>query len=257
MLEKGKYIIFLDVDGTVYDGKGVPKRNVEALARAKALGHKVFLNTGRAYCILPQALMDAVKPDGVVCAMGTTVYVGAERIFSAHFTQEDAEILLRFGDTYALRTLPESEERLVSLRMEAFEGQDHFAEDTDDLFRRYPDMKVCKVSYMQEVDESLLAPLRGRFHVYAHSGYAEIPAHGCDKATGIAAVCAYYGVGREAAIAIGDSGNDYDMVKYAGVGVAMGNASADIKAIADFVTLTCEEGGVGHAVEELVLKNEV
>jgi hydroxymethylpyrimidine pyrophosphatase-like HAD family hydrolase len=55
-------------------------------------------------------------------------------------------------------------------------------------------------------------------------------------------------------IAIGDSGNDLSMIEFAGLGVAMGNASNEIKAQADFVTDTNMNDGVAMVVEEFILK---
>jgi len=52
---------------------------------------------------------------------------------------------------------------------------------------------------------------------------------------------------------MGDAGNDYHMIKYAGLGVAMGNATDDIKAIADHITATNDEHGVAKAIQKFVL----
>ncbi len=252
-LDDGKYIIFLDIDSTVFDGRGVPERNVKALARARAAGHKVFLNTGRADCIVTKEIRDAVQPDGVVSAMGTGIFIGDECIYSAYMSKEDALCLVKFGEERGLFVIVESIERLVSMNGPAYLNQNNFIDTAEELFVRYPDMNVCKVSYMQKVPEEELAVLRERFKgVYAHSGYVEIPTGTCNKATAIERVCQYYGVPVSRSIAMGDSGNDYDMVKFAGIGVAMGNASQDIKDVADFITLDCREGGVGYAIEKLI-----
>ena len=57
-------------------------------------------------------------------------------------------------------------------------------------------------------------------------------------------------------MAVGDSGNDEEMLMAAGLGVAMGNASKEIKEISDVVTLTNEECGVAHAIEQYILNAE-
>jgi len=54
-------------------------------------------------------------------------------------------------------------------------------------------------------------------------------------------------------IAIGDNENDYSMIKYAGLGIAMGNAEKSIKEIADHVTLTNDENGVSEALKKFIL----
>ena len=56
----------------------------------------------------------------------------------------------------------------------------------------------------------------------------------------------------DATMAIGDSGNDYSIVKAAAIGVAMDNASDDIKEIADYITASNEEDGVGAALAHFI-----
>ncbi len=64
------------------------------------------------------------------------------------------------------------------------------------------------------------------------------------------------GISIEETMAVGDSGNDEEMLMAAGLGVAMGNASKEIKEISDVVTLTNEECGVAHAIEQYILNAE-
>ena len=90
--------------------------------------------------------------------------------------------------------------------------------------------------------------------VYAHREYVEIPTHGCNKATGMKIVCDHFGSDVKQSIAMGDSINDEDMITYAGIGVAMGNADEYIKSIADYITSSCSEGGVADAIETLIFK---
>jgi hydroxymethylpyrimidine pyrophosphatase-like HAD family hydrolase len=60
----------------------------------------------------------------------------------------------------------------------------------------------------------------------------------------------------ENVMAIGDDFSDIEMLDYAGIGVAMGNAPAAVKACADWVTTTIEEDGVARAVERWILDDE-
>ena len=53
-------------------------------------------------------------------------------------------------------------------------------------------------------------------------------------------------------IAFGDSGNDIDMLRAAGIGVAMGNAEEEAKAAADFVTLANTEDGIVYALKKYI-----
>lgn len=60
---------------------------------------------------------------------------------------------------------------------------------------------------------------------------------------------------QERVMAIGDSGNDIDMVEYAGLGVAMGNAIPEVKEVADVVTDTVDEFGVATAINRYFFGN--
>ena len=61
------------------------------------------------------------------------------------------------------------------------------------------------------------------------------------------------GIPRENSIAIGDSRNDIDIIAAAGLGIAMGNACEELKALAGAITGDCGKGGVGQALRMFVL----
>lgn len=80
----------------------------------------------------------------------------------------------------------------------------------------------------------------------------DVMAEGVSKATGIEAIRAHYNIPLKDVIALGDNENDMDMISYAGVGVAMENATEALKAVADFVTKSNEEDGLVYALERFV-----
>ena len=90
----------------------------------------------------------------------------------------------------------------------------------------------------------------GRFH------NIEFTAANVNKGLGLHFLAKELGISMEETMAVGDSGNDAEMLKAAGLGVAMGNASKAIKDISDVVTLTNEECGVAHAIETYILNAE-
>lgn len=79
----------------------------------------------------------------------------------------------------------------------------------------------------------------------------EIMAAGVSKGVGLEMLGARLRIPREAMIAFGDSTNDLEMLRYAGLGVAMGNATPPVKAVAARTTATCDEDGVAQMIEEL------
>ena len=61
--------------------------------------------------------------------------------------------------------------------------------------------------------------------------------------------CEYFGFSREETMAIGDGGNDVEMLQHAGIGVAMGNARDEVKQVADYVTDSVDDNGVVNALK--------
>jgi Cof subfamily protein (haloacid dehalogenase superfamily) len=74
------------------------------------------------------------------------------------------------------------------------------------------------------------------------------------KSNALRAIAADLGIAPEEIIAIGDSHNDMGMITFAGLGVAMSNAPDEVKAVADYVTLSNAEEGVAAVIEQFVLR---
>lgn len=74
-----------------------------------------------------------------------------------------------------------------------------------------------------------------------------------DKGVGVSVIANKLGIKQKEVICIGDAGNDLAMIKYAGLGVAMGNATDEVKEVADYITFTNEEDGVAHVIEKFML----
>lgn len=75
------------------------------------------------------------------------------------------------------------------------------------------------------------------------------------KGNAVKALGEYYGIRKEEIMCIGDNENDISMIKYAGLGVAMGNAIAGLKQLADYITDTNIEDGVAKALEKFIISN--
>ena len=82
--------------------------------------------------------------------------------------------------------------------------------------------------------------------------YLEVIPKVINKGQGIRDICKVLGISTEEVISFGDAANDIPMLKEAGMGVAMGNASQAVKAAANMVTLTNNEDGIAAALEKLL-----
>jgi len=104
------------------------------------------------------------------------------------------------------------------------------------------------------LDEELRARFAGRLRIVrSYHTFVEGNPLDASKGQGLARLAAHLGIPSQAVMAIGDQDNDADMVAWAGLGVAMGNASPGVKAVADYVAPSVEEDGAAEAIERFVL----
>ena len=94
---------------------------------------------------------------------------------------------------------------------------------------------------------------RDEFYVVRSQKYlVEVLAKGVNKAFGLEKLAQNLNIQPSEIAAIGDAANDIEMLEYAGLAIAMGNASEEVKAIADIVTDTNENNGVIKAIDKLI-----
>jgi len=94
------------------------------------------------------------------------------------------------------------------------------------------------------------------FDIYCYRSkdtYLEITSNKASKVLGIKVLETYFAIKPEEVLAIGDNFNDMDMIKYAGTGIAMGNAPQQVKEASDFVTKSNDQEGIKLALETFVL----
>ena len=97
---------------------------------------------------------------------------------------------------------------------------------------------------------------RGRLTVLrSHELFTEVTSPNASKGNALAFLAERYGIPPAEAIAVGDSDNDISMIRWAGLGVAMGNAAPEVIAAADLVAPSVAEDGLAVVIEELVLRN--
>lgn len=264
--------MFLDIDGTLIDEQEqIQASTVEAVVRARAAGHLLFICTGRSRAEIYPQILD-IGFDGIVSAGGSFVWLDGETRVSRTMPIEDAAFAIdcftRAGiDFYVqsdsavaaspgfrahLRRLLAAE-LAESNRVEA-DGQVQFEKFFDEGGQVLRDDigKMCFLSAATPIDD-IRAAFEGRFDIInatvpvlgPHSG--ELLQRDVNKGSAILEVCRLKGLDPADTIGIGDSINDVEMLELTGVGVAMGNAPDAIKAHADQVTTGVDDNGVWNA----------
>ena len=90
----------------------------------------------------------------------------------------------------------------------------------------------------------------------SQSYYLDVTPPGCNKGTFVQAVAQRLGIASDAVATIGDMQNDLAMFRVSGISIAMGNATDDVKKVANHVTASNEDEGFARAIEMILKKNE-
>ncbi|MCD4738752.1 MAG: Cof-type HAD-IIB family hydrolase [Anaerolineae bacterium] len=127
------------------------------------------------------------------------------------------------------------------------------------LATQQPDkvLLVAAPAAIPVIEEQLRAQLAGEALVFrSHAQFVEVVPRGVDKGSGLAWLTQYLQISPQAVMAVGDQGNDTPMLKWARIGVAMGNAIPEVKAAADWIAPPLEEDGAAAALEHFILSRE-
>ncbi len=257
------YAVFLDIDGTLLLGGVLPEKNITAISKAQLRGHKILLNTGRSYSFIPWDRFSEIRFDGVCAGCGSHVVIGGDVCRSVAVDREFVKSAVRFylergrsvffeGESACFWVNPHKGESANKML-----GAGHYrcyeVTRPEQFDSEFSGERISKFTYWEpgmtrEEHEFWSRELR----VIEHPAYAESVIYGCDKAVAMRVALERLGIPRERSIAMGDSANDTEMLEYAGISVAMGNATPETRAICSFVSTDAADGGVAYALEELL-----
>jgi hydroxymethylpyrimidine pyrophosphatase-like HAD family hydrolase len=245
-------LVALDIDGTLVDRNGfMPDAVAEAVGSVVRARVPVVLSTGRAWHGT-RPLFDelALPPGPTVCSNGAVVvrYPPQEIIKAITF---DPRPVITQVEEFAPGTLIAVEEIGIGYRLnDRFPSNDLtgelIIENTEQLSSRPVTRVILQDPTRSEEEFVALARHLGMHGVTYFIGWGswlDIAPDGVNKATALAEVAAGFGVHASDVLAFGDGRNDIEMLRWAGRGVAMGDAPDEVKAAANDVTETIDDGG--------------
>lgn len=258
-------LIAADIDGTLVDSnKEISPATETAVKKAQSRGAIFTISTGRSVQGLKKYL-HLVKPGTpVVTYNGAVVLIPdtGEVLFEQGLGPAAAEEIILRGVSLGASVTVWSHGRLYSPNKD--ERVEKYRRIYDTECRPIPDpaalaaLGVTKVMWLDEPERTERQQrefrLEGVRCIISEPGYLEFIDEGVSKAEGLKKAAEYLKVKREEVMALGDSYNDTDMLRWAGLGVAMANAEEEVKAAADRLTASNDEDGVARAIERFVLK---
>lgn len=251
-----KYAVFLDIDGTlISDSFEIPERNKKAIAAARENGHMVFINTGRSYGNIPPQLHSQFDVDGIIAGSGVMITMGGETVYKKSMSKELVKRLVEYAfEHLEYWYIFEGLKRIydISIDNEDCSGYKIPLKKPEDYILMNDD-EIQVIAMGVKVPEDFKERFKDEITVFQFDTYADCVIKGINKATGIEKVLELTGIKKENTIAIGDSNNDFDMINYAGIGVAMANSQQSILDIADYVTASAKDCGAAQAIEKFLL----
>ncbi len=275
-------LVALDLDGTLLNTNGtISKENRAAIQTATDQGVTFVIATGRPYCGLPLAMMEETGIQYAITANGASIYraPGKECLFedcmSTDLVIHILKKLLRLemhislfiqGEAYMpaqcrealqkITTLPDSLKEYILSTREGITDMIAFLKE-----RSQPIQKLT-LNFLTNPDGSyvnrdktiqILEQYPEINYLSGGYGNLEFAKAGVTKGKGLSLLCKYLNIPLEQTIACGDSENDLDIMKTAGLGVAMANAPEDIRSQADVITLCNDAHGVAAMLNQWIV----
>ena len=255
MRKKG--VIFLDIDGTLAGRDHVHPRNKEAVSKARKMGYYIILNTGRARSYTSSALWDNIEIDGIISGVGSRIEIHGKAIYEKYIDPEFVyDSVKRFHNTSNGFLIGGVKKSFVLNPTSVYEGWNFVRINEPESFLL--DENNSDIQKIEMFGESISKDDKDYFAKHLamvdYGPLIECGRRDCTKASAMDVALDYLGIKKENSVAIGDSSNDIEMLKNAGIAVAMGNAEEAVKNIADYVSIDCDDGGVGYAIEKMLMR---
>ena len=248
---------FFDIDGTLvpFGTEVIFPSARKALEALQEKGIYVYIATGRT---LPnfRFAFEQFPFDGFMALNGQYCVHHDQVIRQATLNREDLLAVIPYAQKQQITiTFAEKNNTYINFSTEAYRkmhGQKTaglMKEETADLSRVGENDIYQIMPYIPKEEEAAFFEHTSHLKsVRWHPDFADVIPIDGGKDVGIEAFLKHLGMTREQVIAFGDGGNDIDMLKYAGIGVAMGNASKQVKEAADYVTADDVDDGILKAL---------
>jgi len=273
MIQSMKYALAaLDMDGTLLNtDHAITDWTREAIDRAARAGGVIALCTGRCLSELREHLAALPGVRYAICENGGCLYdVGEDRIISqAVIDRSEAERILKLVSHYdaCVQCFMQSQSYMQIAGVEAF--RHYHIHDFAAVFeqgsvfvgnmaavRKGRELEKINLYFTSERDKADFRQKLGDVELHLADSLGtgfEISPKEATKGLGLQALCRHLGIPVERTMAVGDGGNDLELMSAAGFSVAMGNATGEVRRAAHAVTEDNDHDGAARAVVRYML----
>lgn len=250
--------LFFDIDGTLvsFATHDIPQSTVDALTEAKRRGIGIYISTGRPVRLINNLGKIEHLIDGYITTNGACCIVDGEVVSSLPIPENEVRLMVEMSDElqFAMMMIGERDLTVVNPNSEVDRlyrqmlNVDYLGEDVSR--ETVMSQRVIQLTPIIDLDveQQLMPLLPGCVSARWYPDFTDITARGADKGTALMAMADRLGLDISETMALGDGGNDKSIIIAAGIGVAMGNAVDDVKAVADCVTTDVDHDGVANAL---------
>lgn len=260
-------LVAIDLDGTLLDPYlKISQRSLGVIQEAIEKGVIITLSTGRMFAAaLPFARELQLDVPIITCNGAAVICAQTQKIY--HEKSLPYEVILDVINMARELKMELSLYTVHDIYVEDITNNTHIHEQIDnaevkkaDLTEIAREKSIIKILFSsselyKHAEEVYQQFKRDCTFYFSLPWFVEIVGKGVDKADALKEVANKFHVHPEEIIAIGDNFNDLPMIKYAGLGVAMGNAPKDLKELANYVTRAHDDDGVAHVIENFIIKS--
>ncbi|MBR2595433.1 MAG: Cof-type HAD-IIB family hydrolase [Solobacterium sp.] len=251
--------IFFDVDGTLMSHKqnDVPISTRRALHELRMRGIKTVVATGRHMIEFSKLPVSDIQFDGYLTLNGNLMLDASRKVYAGTpIDKGEMEVLSRIFTAKRIPFVMIGEnDRYINYINETVIKTQRETKGTVPEVGGYTGENVYQIlAFVPEHEKQLLDDLLDECSItsWNDTGIDIIPKGG-GKSAGIQKFLDEQGMDRSEIMAFGDGENDIEMLKFAGIGVAMGNAGDAVKAAADYVTDSVDNCGIEKALRHFGL----
>lgn len=247
-------VIFFDIDGTLLShrtGK-VPQSTVEAIRKLQEKGIKAVVATGRDINEMKKLPLDEIKFDGYLTLNGNICLDENQKMFDGNeIDPDEVDILVGIFKAGKIPfVLIGEEKRYINYVDDIVIQTQEATHGTIPDIGEYQGEKIYQcLAFVDDATRRKLDDLLDKCSITSWNDTGiDIIAKTGGKAAGIQKFLDKEGLTRSNTMAFGDGENDMAMLRYAGIGVAMGNGKELLKEKADYVTTDIDDGGIANAL---------
>lgn len=249
--------IFFDIDGTLvsFSTHRIPESTWRALDEARRKGVLLFIATGRHTSVMQEGHVLGDFPyDGYITLNGQYCYTREGMVHQNCVPAADIRALVELLDRDPFPCLFMEKDRIYANRIDDNMRSAHKAvnlplPEVADYHRAlHHDVYQLNFFLTPEEESYPLSRMPGCAATRWSPYFSDITPRGGSKRIGIEKMLAHFGIPASDTMAFGDGGNDIEMLRFAGVGVAMGNAGEEVRQAADYVTDDVDHDGIQNAL---------